>query len=71
MRTAIKAFPEVVFECMKTTPDLVVRRAVRYDRRVMNDNVSLAARLRDAHEVCDRCRDIAERRLISSRYSYH
>jgi starvation-inducible DNA-binding protein len=31
---------------------------------LMNDNVSLAARLRDAHEVCDRHRDIATASLI-------
>jgi starvation-inducible DNA-binding protein len=31
---------------------------------VMNDNVSLAARLRDAHEMCDRHRDIATASLI-------
>src|ERR1700722_20242093 len=31
---------------------------------LMNDNKSLAARLRDAHEVCDRQRDIATASLI-------
>jgi starvation-inducible DNA-binding protein len=31
---------------------------------LMNDNVSLAARLRDAHDVCDRHRDIATASLI-------
>ena len=31
---------------------------------LMNDNVSLAARLRDAHEVCDRHRDIATASFI-------
>jgi starvation-inducible DNA-binding protein len=31
---------------------------------LMNDNVSLAARLRDAHEVCDRNRDIATASVI-------
>jgi starvation-inducible DNA-binding protein len=31
---------------------------------LMNDNVGLAARLRDAHEVCDRLRDIATASLI-------
>jgi starvation-inducible DNA-binding protein len=31
---------------------------------LMNDNASLAARLRDAHEVCDRYRDIATASLI-------
>src|ERR1700722_6101959 len=31
---------------------------------LMNDNISLAARLRDAHEVCDRHRDIATASLI-------
>ena len=31
---------------------------------LMNDNVSLAVRLRDAHEVCDRHRDIATASLI-------
>jgi starvation-inducible DNA-binding protein len=31
---------------------------------LMNDNVSLAARLRDAHDVCDEHRDIATASLI-------
>jgi starvation-inducible DNA-binding protein len=31
---------------------------------LMNDNASLAARLRDAHELCDRHRDIATASLI-------
>jgi starvation-inducible DNA-binding protein len=31
---------------------------------LMNDNMSLAARLRDAHEVCNRHRDIATASLI-------
>jgi starvation-inducible DNA-binding protein len=31
---------------------------------LMNDNVSLAAQLRDAHDVCDRHRDIATASLI-------
>jgi starvation-inducible DNA-binding protein len=31
---------------------------------LMNDNVSLAARLRDAHEVCDRHRDMATASFI-------
>jgi starvation-inducible DNA-binding protein len=31
---------------------------------LLNDNVSLAARLRDAHEVCDRHRDIATASFI-------
>jgi starvation-inducible DNA-binding protein len=31
---------------------------------LMNDNLSLAARLRDAHELCDRHRDIATASLI-------
>jgi starvation-inducible DNA-binding protein len=31
---------------------------------LMNDNVSLAARLRDAHEVCDRNRDFATASFI-------
>jgi starvation-inducible DNA-binding protein len=31
---------------------------------LMNDNVSLAARLRDAHDVCDRHRDIATASFI-------
>jgi starvation-inducible DNA-binding protein len=31
---------------------------------LMNDNVSLAARLRDAHDVCDQYRDVATASLI-------
>jgi starvation-inducible DNA-binding protein len=31
---------------------------------LMNDNVGLTSRLRDAHGVCDECRDVATASLI-------